>query len=88
MSFAMLQRNLHVLYNVKTFQSVMFKYFSAVPTMPVNLTVVNYDHNFIYLSWSPPETSYGNLEGYRIVYQGFKQNIEEVYVMYTVNHPT
>ena len=44
----------------------------AVPTMPLSLMVDDYDHNYITLSWSPPETPNGIVDLYRVTYQGFK----------------
>ena len=50
--------------------------------MPSNLMVDDYDHNYITLSWSPPETPNGIVDLYRVTYQGFKDEslINEVYM--------
>ena len=49
--------------------------------MPSSLMVDGYDHNFITLSWLPPETPNGIVDLYRVTYQGFKDDglIDEVY---------
>ena len=48
--------------------------------MPSSLTVDDYDHNYIALSWQPPEIPYGNVDLYRIRYQGFKDLDNEVQI--------
>ena len=54
---------------------------TAVPTVPSHLTVDDCDHNFITLSWLPPETPNGIVDLYRVTYQGFKNDyLTEVYV--------
>ena len=49
--------------------------------MPVNLTVVGHDFDFVSLTWIPPAIPYGIIEMYRISYQGFKQEISEVRIL-------
>ena len=50
--------------------------------MPSGLTLDDYDHNYITLSWSLPETSNGIVDLYRVTYQGFKDESlsNEVYM--------
>ena len=52
--------------------------------MPLNLMVDDYDHNYITLSWSPPETPNGIVDLYRVTYQGFNDEslINEVLYAY------
>ena len=45
---------------------------SAVPSMPSGLVEESKDHDFISLSWMPPDTPYGIVETYRVAYEGFK----------------
>jgi hypothetical protein len=45
---------------------------------PEILTVVGYGHSHILLSWRPPETPYGIVDAYRVRYQGFKTEIDEL----------
>ena len=61
---------------------------TAVPTMPSSLMVDDYDHNFITLSWLPPETPNGIVDLYRVTYQSFKDDnmTEEVYIILYAVH--
>ena len=43
-----------------------------MPSEPSGLEVDDKDHDFISLSWGPPDTPNGIVEMYRIIYQPYK----------------